>query len=200
MLSVFIEHRLSVITRRSEFRLRKRRERLHLVEGMLIAILDIDEVIQVIRASDDTEAARQKLMQVFDLSELQAEYILELRLRRLTKFSRVELEAERDELKAEIERLLEILGSKDRLRGVVAAELDEAAAAYGTPVARYLREQLLVRRVPRRQLRSSRLQILPARCFFQSPGALYALIAIQTQSRDLVHLPERRSTVRCCHA
>lgn len=133
MLSVFIEHRLSVITRRSEFRLRKRRERLHLVEGMLIAILDIDEVIQVIRASDDTEAARQKLMQVFDLSELQAEYILELRLRRLTKFSRVELEAERDELKAEIERLLEILGSKDRLRGVVAAELDEAAAAYGTP-------------------------------------------------------------------
>lgn len=133
MLSVFIEHRLSVITRRSEYRLRKRRERLHLVEGMLIAILDIDEVIQVIRASDDTDEARKKLMQVFDLSELQAEYILELRLRRLTKFSRVELEAERDELNAEIERLLEILGSKERLRGVVAAELDEAASAYGTP-------------------------------------------------------------------
>ena len=133
MLSVFIEHRLTVITRRSEYRLRKRRERLHLVEGMLIAILDIDEVIQVIRGSDDSDAARKKLMQVFDLSELQAEYILELRLRRLTKFSRVELEAERDELKAEIERLLEILGSKDRLRNVVAVELDDAAAAYGTP-------------------------------------------------------------------
>ena len=133
MLSVFIDHRLSVVTRRSEFRLRKRRERLHLVEGLLVAILDIDEVIQVIRTSDDAEEARTRLMQVFDLSELQAEYILELRLRRLTKFSRVELEAERDELKAEIERLLEILGSKAKLRAVVSSELDAAAAAYGTP-------------------------------------------------------------------
>ena len=133
MLRVFLDHRLSVVTRRSEFRLRKRRERLHLVEGLLIAILDIDEVIQLIRTSDDAEAARTRLMQVFDLSEAQAEYILELRLRRLTKFSRVELEAERDELQAEIERLLEILGSEERLRAVVAAEMDAAAEAYGTP-------------------------------------------------------------------
>ena len=133
MLRVFLDHRISVVTRRSEFRLRKRRERLHLVEGLLIAILDIDEVIQLIRTSDDAEAARTRLMQVFDLSELQAEYILELRLRRLTKFSRVELEAERDELQAEIERLLEILGSQELLHGVVADELDAAAEAYGTP-------------------------------------------------------------------
>ena len=133
MLRVFLDHRLSVITRRSRFRLRKRRERLHLVEGLLIAILDIDEVIQLIRTSDDAESARARLMQVFDLSEAQAEYILELRLRRLTKFSRVELEAERDELQAEIERLLEILGSEERLRGVVADELDQAAEAFGTP-------------------------------------------------------------------
>ncbi|WP_255807707.1 DNA gyrase/topoisomerase IV subunit A [Leucobacter aridicollis] len=133
MLRVFLDHRLSVVTRRSEYRLRKRRERLHLVEGLLIAILDIDEVIQVIRTSDDAEEARTRLQQVFDLSELQAEYILELRLRRLTKFSRVELEAERDQLNAEIAALLEILGSKERLQAVVAGELDQASAAYGTP-------------------------------------------------------------------
>ncbi|XPP25925.1 MAG: DNA gyrase/topoisomerase IV subunit A [Leucobacter sp.] len=133
MLRVFLDHRLSVVTRRSEFRLRKRRERLHLVEGLLIAILDIDEVIQLIRTSDDAESARARLMQVFDLSEPQAEYILELRLRRLTKFSRVELEGERDQLRAEIEALLEILGSEAKLHAVVATELDEAAEAYGTP-------------------------------------------------------------------
>ena len=133
MLRVFLDHRLSVVTRRSEFRLRKRRERLHLVEGLLIAILDIDEVIQLIRTSDDAESARARLMQVFDLSEPQAEYILELRLRRLTRFSRVELESERDQLLAEIEGLQEILGSEARLREVVATELDEVAAAYGAP-------------------------------------------------------------------
>jgi DNA gyrase subunit A len=133
MLRVFLDHRISVITRRSEFRLKKRRERLHLVEGLLIAILDIDEVIQLIRTSDDAETARTRLMQVFDLSEPQAEYILELRLRRLTKFARVELEAERDELRAEIEALLEILGSDEKLRAVVAEELDQAAEAFGTP-------------------------------------------------------------------
>ncbi|MGK0716259.1 DNA gyrase/topoisomerase IV subunit A [Leucobacter sp. W1153] len=133
MLRVFLEHRLSVVKRRSEYRLRKRRERLHLVEGLLVAILDIDEVIQLIRTSDDAETARGRLMQVFDLSEAQAEYILELRLRRLTKFSRVELEAERDQLRSEIEALLEILGNSDRLRQVVSDELDAASLAYGTP-------------------------------------------------------------------
>lgn len=133
MLRVFLDHRISVITRRCEYRLKKRRERLHLVEGLLVAILDIDEVIQLIRTSDDAETARTRLMQVFDLSEVQAEYILELRLRRLTKFSRVELEAERDELQKEIEALLEILASKEKLREVVATEMDEAAEAFGTP-------------------------------------------------------------------
>ena len=119
--------------RRTEHRLRKRKDRLHLVEGLLIAILDIDEVIQLIRTSDDAESARARLMQVFDLSEPQAEYILELRLRRLTKFSRVELEGERDQLRAEIEALLEILSSEAKLHAVVTSELDEAAEAYGTP-------------------------------------------------------------------
>ncbi|WP_431072499.1 DNA gyrase/topoisomerase IV subunit A [Microbacterium phyllosphaerae] len=133
MLRVYVAHRLEVITRRSRYRLARREERLHLVEGLLIAILDIDEVIQVIRSSDDSEQARTRLRSVFDLSELQAEYILELRLRRLTKFSRIELETERDALLAEIAALRELLGSDVLLRAAVAKELDAAADAYGTP-------------------------------------------------------------------
>ncbi|MET2012606.1 DNA topoisomerase IV subunit A [Microbacterium chocolatum] len=133
LLRVYLEHRIQVVTRRSRFRLAKRRARLHLVEGLLIAILDIDEVIQLIRGSDDTAQARQRLMDVFDLSTLQADYILELQLRRLTRFSRIELEAERDELKAEIAALEELLASDRLLRAQVARELEAAADAYGTP-------------------------------------------------------------------
>ena len=133
LLRVYLDHRIQVITRRSRYRLRRKQERLHLVEGLLVAILDIDEVIQVIRSSDDGEQARGRLMDVFDLSQLQAEYILELRLRRLTKFSRIELEAERDALKAEIAALEELLGSDVLLRAQVARELEAAADAYGTP-------------------------------------------------------------------
>ncbi len=133
LLQVYLDHRISVVTRRSVYRLARKRERLHLVDGLLIAILDIDEVIQVIRASDDGEQARTRLMDVFDLSQVQAEYILELRLRRLTKFSKIELEAERDQLMAEIAQLEELLGSEVLLRSQVARELDAAAAAFGTP-------------------------------------------------------------------
>ena len=133
LLQVYLDHRISVVRRRSEHRLAKRRERLHLVEGLLIAILDIDEVIQVIRSSDDAEEARGRLMSVFDLSEPQAEYILELRLRRLTRFSRVELEAERDALAAEIAGLEAILAERPRLLALVGAELEEAAERLGTP-------------------------------------------------------------------
>ena len=133
MLRVYLDHRLRVVRRRSQFRLNRKRDRLHLVEGLLIAILDIDEVIQVIRASDDSEQARARLMDVFDLSQPQSEYILELRLRRLTKFSRIELEAERDSLKAEIAQLEELLGNDELLRDQVARELDAAAATHGTP-------------------------------------------------------------------
>ena len=133
LLQVYLDHRIRVVTRRSEYRLARRRERLHLVEGLLIAILDIDEVIQVIRASDDSEQARTRLMDVFDLTQVQSEYILELRLRRLTKFSRIELEAERDALRAEIDQLVELLGSDALLRALVARELHAVAETYGTP-------------------------------------------------------------------
>ncbi|MBV0894999.1 DNA topoisomerase (ATP-hydrolyzing) subunit A [Microbacterium sp. NC79] len=133
LLSVYLKHRIEVVTRRSNYRVARRKERLHLVEGLLLAILDIDEVIQVIRSSDDSETARQRLQQVFELSELQAEYILELRLRRLTKFSRIELESERDKLLAEIAALEELLSSPALLRKQVATELDAAADTFGTP-------------------------------------------------------------------
>ncbi|WP_144872550.1 DNA topoisomerase (ATP-hydrolyzing) subunit A [Microbacterium sp. 1.5R] len=146
MLRVYVSHRIEVITRRSRYRLARREERLHLVEGLLIAILDIDEVIQVIRSSDDSEQARTRLRTVFDLSEPQAEYILELRLRRLTKFSRIELESERDALQAEIATLKELLGSDALLRAAVATELDAVADAYGTP-----RRTLLMNAAPPKQ-------------------------------------------------
>ncbi|NUU17927.1 DNA topoisomerase IV subunit A [Cellulomonas humilata] len=133
LLVVWVEHRIVVVRRRSQFRLAKRLERLHLVEGLLVAIVDIDEVIQVIRTSDDADTARARLRSVFDLSEPQAEYILELRLRRLTKFSRIELEKEQEQLALEIAELREILGDEARLRTLVSAEMAEVAATYGTP-------------------------------------------------------------------
>lgn len=132
MLAVWVGHRLEVVRRRSEHRLAARRDRLHLVDGLLIAILDIDEVIQIVRAADDVATARSRLMTAFDLSEVQAEYILELRLRRLTKFSRVELENEKTTLLAEIADLEEILASEEALRAVVGAEMDQAASEHGT--------------------------------------------------------------------
>lgn len=133
MLQVWVDHRRVVIRRRSEFRRKKALERLHLVEGLLLAMVDIDEVIQVIRSSDDAEAAKTKLIAVFDLDEIQAQYILDLRLRRLTKMSRIELEAEHDDLKRRIEELERILASDEALDGVVIDEMDDAVAKYGTP-------------------------------------------------------------------
>lgn len=133
MLEVWIAHRRNVIRRRSEFRRKKALERLHLVDGLLLALVDIDEVIQVIRTSDDADKAKTRLIAVFDLDEVQAQYILDLRLRRLTKMSRIELEAERDELKRKIEELERILGSDEELDRVVVEEMDQAVAQWGSP-------------------------------------------------------------------
>jgi len=133
LLRVYVDFRTNVVRRRSAYRLRKREERLHLVEGLLIAILDIDEVIQVIRASDDAAVAKARLMDVFDLSDPQATYILDLQLRRLTKFSRVELETEKAELERQIEALCAILGD---VRQLIRHSLQEqllVAKAHGTP-------------------------------------------------------------------
>ncbi len=133
LLEVYLEHRLQVIRRRSAFRLGKARDRLHLVEGLLLAIVDIDDVIAIIRSSEDAGQARTRLMDAFELTEVQANYILDMQLRRLTKFSTIELEAEREKLWLAIADLQGILDSDQRLREVTAAELDEVARAHGTP-------------------------------------------------------------------
>ncbi len=133
MLEVYLDHRLDVTRRRTAFQLGKATDRLHLVEGLLIAIVDIDDVIAIIRSSDDVATARTRLMEAFELTETQTNYILDMQLRRLTKFSRIELEAERDKLKATIAGLEAVLDSEEQLRELVASELDEVARTYGTP-------------------------------------------------------------------
>jgi DNA gyrase subunit A len=131
LLGVYLAHRITVTRRRTSTRLGKRKARLHLVEGLLVAIVSIDEIIQIIRSSDEVDDARRRLRDVFDLSELQAEYILELRLRRLTKFSKLELETEQATLISEIAELERILATEANLRAVVSAELAEVADKYG---------------------------------------------------------------------
>ena len=133
MLEVFLAHRFDVVRRRSTFRRAKAADRLHLVDGLLIAILDIDEVIQVIRGSDNAAAAKERLISVFDLTEVQADYILDMPLRRLTKFSKLELETEKSELERTIEYLDAILADEKLLRKVVSDELMEVAKEHGTP-------------------------------------------------------------------
>lgn len=131
MLGVYLAHRIVVTKRRSENRLGKKLARLHLVEGLLKAILSIDEVIKIIRAADEVDEARTKLMKRFVLSEIQAEYILELKLRRLTKFSKLELETESKSLEKEIADLRKILSSEKNLKEVVSRELQDVSDKYG---------------------------------------------------------------------
>ncbi|GAA1854877.1 DNA topoisomerase IV subunit A [Actinomadura bangladeshensis] len=133
MLQVYVDHRIEVVRRRSMFRRKKREDRLHLVDGLLVALLNIDEVIQVIRQSDDAAQAKQRLMQIFELSEIQAQYILDTPLRRLTRYDRLELEKEKEQLAKEIARLTAILESERKLRGVVSKELGDVAKEFNTP-------------------------------------------------------------------
>ena len=133
MLEVYLGHRYDVVRRRSEYRRRKAADRLHLVVGVLLAMVDIDEVIQLIRSSDHRTEAMDRLRTVFDLSESQATYILDLTLGRLTKLSRLEFETERDELTQTIADLDAILGDEDMLRGVVGDELADMAKKFGDP-------------------------------------------------------------------
>ena len=137
LLAIYLDHRIDVTRRRSEFRRRKREDRLHLVDGILIALLNIDEVIQVIRTSDDSAAAKQRLCQVFDLTEIQAQYILDTPLRRLTRFDKLELEREQETLRAEIAALTEILENEDKLKDLVSGEMSDLAKKFGTPPVSY---------------------------------------------------------------
>ena len=133
MLQVYIDHRIEVVRRRSMHRRKKREDRLHLVDGLLVALLNIDEVIRIIRQSDDAAQAKQRLMQSYELSEVQAQYILDTPLRRLTRYDRLELEKEKEKLAKEIARLTAILESEKKLRGVVSKELGQVAKEFATP-------------------------------------------------------------------
>ncbi|WKK25450.1 DNA topoisomerase IV subunit A [Streptomyces olivoreticuli] len=132
LLEVYVDHRFEVVRRRSEFRRTKRRNRLHLVEGLLVALLDIDEVIRIIRSSENAAQAKEGLIARFSLSEIQTQYILDTPLRRLTKFDRIELESERDRLNEEIAKLTAILDSDAELRKLVSNELADVAKKFGT--------------------------------------------------------------------
>ena len=131
LLEVFVQHRYEVVTRRTMYRRTKREDRLHLVDGLLIALIDIDRVVALIRASDDAAAAKSGLMGEFGLSDIQATYILDTPLRRLTRFDRIELETEHDRLRSEIAELSRILDDQTVLKKVVSDELAKVAKDFG---------------------------------------------------------------------
>ncbi len=130
-LRVYLEHRLSVIKRRAEFDLEKARARAHILEGYLVALKNLDEVINLIRNASDVDTARAKLMKRFKLTELQATAILDLQLRRLAALERKKIETEYKEMTALIHDLESLLKSPKRMRGVVADELLKVKEAYG---------------------------------------------------------------------
>jgi len=133
-LAGYVSHQIEVITRRSQFRLDKAKERNHILEGRLKALNVIDEVIKVIRASEDANAAKEALMgKKFGFSERQAIDILDMQLRQLTKLSRLDLEAEQKELRAHIKELTAILEDDRKLRAVISAELTKVKETFATP-------------------------------------------------------------------
>ena len=173
LLEVYLLHRLDVTRRRSKNRLERRRSRLHLLEGLQIAVLNIDEVIEVIRTSDTAEAARERLKTVFDLSDLQAEHILELRLRRLTRFSVIELEAEADQLRKEIEELAALLSSEELLKNTVMRELDAVAEKHGDARRTQLIDSAGVAVAVRAKVSVQEISDDPVGVFRSSAGAFF---------------------------
>jgi len=131
MIHYFVEHRHEVVTRRTEYLLRKAEERAHILEGLIIASDNIDEVIRLIRASSNAEEAREKLIEAFKLSEIQAKAIVEMRLRQLTGLEQDKLRTEYDELMKTISDYKDILASKERRMNIIKEELHEIKAKYG---------------------------------------------------------------------
>jgi DNA gyrase/topoisomerase IV subunit A len=133
LLEVFITHRIDVVRRRSEFRKAKAEARLTLVDGLLKAIIDIDKVIKIIRASEDVQEAKVALIKGFKLSDEQVTYILDMPLRRLTKLSKLELEVEQKELSEIIAALKTLLSSEAKIRVQVSSELTAVSKNFATP-------------------------------------------------------------------
>lgn len=133
LLQVFLDHRTTTVLRRTRHRLDKRKDRLHLVRGLLKALADIDKVIAIIRGSDDVEEARTGLMKQMGVDQVQADHILALQLRRLTRLDSIELQAEADRLAEEIEALRRILDDPEVLRDTIDSELAEVAKVISRP-------------------------------------------------------------------
>ena len=133
MIGYYVDHQIEVVTRRTEYDKRKAEERDHIVQGLLIALDNLDEVIKIIRGSQDADAARTKLMAKFKLSETQTNHILDMPLRRLTRLARAELEQEHKDLLAKIKYLESLLKSPKKLRGVIKEELLEIRKKFADP-------------------------------------------------------------------
>ena len=131
LIGHFIDHRHEVVVRRTTFELKKAEERAHILQGMIIASDNIDEVIALIKSSTNAEEARQKLIAKFSLSEVQAKAIVEMRLRQLTGLEQDKLRAEYDELLSTIEDLKDILDNKDRRMGIIKTETNHVVEKYG---------------------------------------------------------------------
>ena len=131
LIGHFIDHRHEVVVRRTTFELKKAEERAHILQGMIIASDNIDEVIALIKSSTNAEQARQKLIAKFSLSEVQAKAIVEMRLRQLTGLEQDKLRAEYDELLSTIEDLKDILDNKDRRMGIIKTETNHVVEKYG---------------------------------------------------------------------
>ncbi|MDR3152288.1 MAG: DNA topoisomerase 4 subunit A, partial [Bifidobacteriaceae bacterium] len=132
-LAVWIKHRIEVLKRRSKYRLEMAENRLHLVGGLQIAINSIDKVIKIIRNSQTQDDAKKQLKTDFSLDDLQANYILDLRLRKLTKFSRIELEKENADLKKTIANLSSILSSDKKIQSLLIEEINQVKDSYSSP-------------------------------------------------------------------
>ncbi len=128
MLSEWLHYRINTVRRRLQYRLDKVDKRLHLLEGLLVAFLNMDEVIHIIRTEDSPKHA---LMERFTLTEVQAEYILETRLRQLARLEEMKIRGEQDELNIERKSLTELLGSESKLKGLVRSEIIDDAQKYG---------------------------------------------------------------------
>jgi DNA gyrase subunit A len=133
MLHVYIEHRRDVIIRRSRFELEKARARAHILEGLLIALANLDEVIQTIRESPDAEVARERLITRFSLSELQAQAILDLQLRRLAALERQKIEDEQRQTLEKIAFLENLLASQQKVLELIKSDLGELSKKYADP-------------------------------------------------------------------
>ncbi|HEV3129029.1 MAG TPA: DNA gyrase C-terminal beta-propeller domain-containing protein, partial [Solirubrobacteraceae bacterium] len=127
----YVDHQREVVIRRTKFELRRSEERAHVLEGYLIALANLDEVIALIRASRDPEAARQGLVEKFELTVVQAQAILQMTLGRLTALEADKIKAEYDDLVERIKELREILGDEERVNGLIKDELGEIVEAYG---------------------------------------------------------------------